>query len=206
MPSNKIALFINQELATSTRQNVTTDLHSKPLIFLISLALYHLLTFQSLIIMEKTTNSTTDIPTEPNKIYTKHPVKGTLSLSVLKNPILFTLKKAQHSLNHTESLPIIVQELCKSFVKHMQNDEKALTTEDHEEETTKTSEDTSDKFIVNTRIKGQNRLDLIFDPPKEGVKIKHKQCQKMGKLIVGLMRQEDHEGITSECKDYRYEK
>lgn len=150
--------------------------------------------------MEKITNSTTDIPTEPNKIYTKHLVKGALSLSVLKNPILFTLKKAQHSLNHTESLPKMVHELCKSFASHMQNDEKPLITEDHEEETTKTSEYTNDNFIANTRIKGQNRLDMIFDPPKEGVKIKHKQCQKMGKLIVGLMRQEDYEGITSECK------
>ncbi|OMJ82390.1 hypothetical protein SteCoe_16929 [Stentor coeruleus] len=150
--------------------------------------------------MEKNTNSTTDIPTESNKIYTKHSIKGALSLSILKNPILYTLKKAEHTLNHTESLPNMVQELCKSFVKHMQNDEKHLITEVHEEETTKTSENTRDNFIVNTRIKEQNQLDMIFDPPKEGIKIKHKQCQKMGKVILGLMRQNDYERITSECK------
>lgn len=162
--------------------------------------------------MEKDLNLLTDTSTLPEKLSINYNTKGSINLNTLKNPILFTLNKAEYSVSEKESLPILVQELCRCFLYQVGNEENRsdqVFTEDKKEKICENNPETS---RLSECPKAKDLVDTIFDPPKKGLKLNVKQCHKLGSTLVGMIRQENQERISRECRilekkliDYNYQ-
>lgn len=162
--------------------------------------------------MEKDLNLLTDTSTLTEKLSINNNTKGSINLNTLKNPILYTLNKIEYSASEKESLPILVQELCRCFLHQVGNEENRsdqVFTEDKKE---KICENNPEMSRLSECPKAKDLVETIFDPPKKGLKLNAKQCHKLGSTLVGMIRQGNQESISKECRvlekkliDYNYQ-
>ncbi|OMJ66837.1 hypothetical protein SteCoe_36179 [Stentor coeruleus] len=162
--------------------------------------------------MEKDLNLLTDTSTLPEKLSINNNTKGSINLNTLKNPILYTLNKAEYSVSEKESLPILVQELCRCFLYQVGNEENQSDQVLTEDKKLKICENNLETGRPSEYPKANDSVDTIFDPPRGGLKLNVRQCQKLGSTLVGMIRQENQESISKECKilekkliDYNYQ-
>ncbi|OMJ68620.1 hypothetical protein SteCoe_33882 [Stentor coeruleus] len=150
--------------------------------------------------MEKDLNLFTDTSTLAEKLSIDDNPKGPVNLITLKNPILYALSKAEYSVSEKESFLTLVQELCRCFLRQVRKEDDQSYQVFEGDKKGEIYENNPEVSRLSEYLKVKDLVDIIFNPPREGLTLNAMQCQKLGSILVGMIRQGNQETISKECK------